>query len=130
MKKMGTGYAVYFNRKYNRKGHLFNKFKAFHIATDSQLKNVVTYIHCNPISLLEPGFKENGIKNPKKACKFLENYKWSSYQDFIGIKNFSSLTSRDFILEIMGGKTVCKESVENWIKYKGEIKDFDFTVLE
>jgi len=43
MKKVNGGYANYFNKKYNRKGHLFNKFRAVHIKDDDQLKNVFTF---------------------------------------------------------------------------------------
>jgi putative transposase len=51
MQKFG-GFAFYLNKKYSRKGHLFNSFKPVHIASDDQLKNVVTYIHTNPIALI------------------------------------------------------------------------------
>ena len=124
MQKVGTGYAVYFNKKYHRKGHLFNNFKAVHIETDDQLKNVVTYFHCNPISLIEPGFKDKGIEHPEKVKEFLENYKWSSYQDYIGIKNFHYVTEREFISEIMGGPEGCRAEVENWILHKKDLNDF------
>ncbi len=130
MQKIGTGYAVYFNKKYNRKGHLFNQFKSIHIENDNQLKNVFVYIHTNPISLIEAGWKEKGIENPNKIIKFLENYKWSSYQDYIGKKSFPSITDRDFLLKVMGGERGCKEAVENWVKYKKEINDFAGVILE
>ncbi len=130
MKKVGGGYATYFNRKYNRKGHLFTKFKAVHIKTNKQFKNVFVYIHCNPISLIEPGWKENGIENPKKVIEFLKKYKWSSYQDYIGTKNFPSVTARDFLIEVMGGEEGCEQEVEDWIKYKKEISQFGNIILE
>ncbi len=130
MRKFGTGQAMYFNKKYQRKGHLFATFRAVHIKDDEQLKNVFVYIHANPISLIEPNWKENGIANPENTSKFLENYKWSSYLDYIGKKNFPSLTKRDFISEIMNGEQGCKEFVDSWIKYKGEIKDFNNIALE
>jgi len=131
MRKFGAGYATYFNKKYNRKGHLFQgRFRAVHIKTNEQLKNVFVYIHTNGISLIEPKWKEKGISNPKKVIKFLENYKWSSYPDYIGKKNFPSVTNRDFLLKVMGGKKGCKEFVENWVKYKGGIKDFGEIILE
>jgi len=123
MQKVGGGYANYFNKKYNRKGHLFNQFRAIHIETDEQLRNVFVYIHANPISLIEPGWKENGIKDPKKVADFLENYKWSSYQDYIGKKNFESVTQRDFLLELMGQEKGCREAIEDWIKYKKETRN-------
>ena len=129
MKKVGGGYANYFNKKYDRKGHLFNQFRAIHIKTDEQLWNVFVYIHANPISIIESGWKENGIKNPEKVTGFLENYKWSSYRDYIGKENFKSVTQRDFILDVLGEEVGCRQVLEDWIKYR-KIKDFGDIVLE
>jgi len=131
MRKLGAGYGGYFNRKYDRKGYVFqNRFFSVHIENDDQLKIVFVYIHTNPLSFIEPKWKENGIKDPKKAIKFLENYKWSSYLDYIGKKNFPSVTERDFILQIMDGQQGCKDFVESWVRYKGEIKEFLELALE
>jgi len=126
MRKFGAGYAAYFNKKYARKGHLFqSRFKAVRIKNNEQLKTVFVYIHTNPISLIEPKWKDGGIKNPKKVIKFLENYKWSSYQDYIGKKNFPSLTEREPIFKIIMGEKNCQNFVESWIKHKQEIfEDF------
>ena len=131
MRKFGTGYANYFNQKYNRKGYLFQgRFQTVYIKTDDQLKTVFAYIHTNPISLMEPKWKEVGVKNPEKVIKFLENYKWSSYLDYIGKKNFPSMTERDFVLKVMDKEEGCRDFVENWIKYKGEVREFSNLVLE
>ena len=74
MKKFGSGYGRYFNKKYNRKGYVFqNRFLAVPIKTDKQLKVVFAYIHANPVSLIEPKWKERGIKNFNKVIKFIEN---------------------------------------------------------
>lgn len=131
MQKIGTGYAVYFNKKYRRKGHLFNRFKAIHIKTNEQLQNVFVYVHTNPLSLIEPGWKENGIKNLDKAVKFLEEeYRWSSYFDFLERKNFPSLIIKEFFLSVMGGEFGCKEAVKNWIIHKAGLKNFSDIILE
>lgn len=130
MKKVNGGYANYFNKKYNRKGHLFNKFRAVHIKNDNQLKNAFVYVHTNLISLIEPGWKEKGIKNPEKVKKFLEENKRHSYPDYLGKKNFPSVTERDFLLELMSEAEGCKAEVDNWIMYKKELKDFGDVVLE
>ncbi len=131
MRKFGAGYATYFNKKYNRRGHLFqSRFRAVHIKNDEQLKTVFVYIHSNGISLVEPKWKERGIKNPKKVIKFLGDYKWSSYQDYIGKTNFPSVTERKFLLKVMGEKKGCKNFVENWIKYKKELKFWNKITLE
>jgi len=118
MQKVGTGYANYFNKKYDRKGHLFNKFRAVHIKDDNQLMVDFVYVHSNLISLAEPGWKEKGIKNPEKVIKFLENNNRHSYPDYLGKKNFSSVTERDFLLELMGGVKGCREAVNDWIMHK------------
>jgi putative transposase len=133
MQKFGAGYSAYFKNKYNlkQKGYFFQgRFVAVHIKTDEQLKTVFVYIHTNPVSLIEPKWKETGIKNPEKAIEFVKNYKWSSCSDYIGKKNFPSVTEREFILKIMGGSEGCKEFIEDWIRYKGEIKKFANLVLE
>lgn len=131
MAKFGTGYGRYFNEKYTRKGYVFqNRFRAVRIKNDEQLKVVFAYIHSNPISLIEPGWKERGIRNFKKTIKFLENYKWSSFSDYIGKTNFPSVTERGFILKIMGGRSKCREFLEDYIKYRGKVKEFPELVLE
>ena len=125
MKKLGDSYVGYFNEKYNRKGmgSLFQgRFKAVHVQTDEQFMNLVCYIFTNPIEFLEKNWKKIGIKDTKKAIKFLESYRWSSFLDCIGIANFPSVTKRNFIMEFFDSSTKIKEAVENWILYKTEIK--------
>lgn len=131
MSKVGIGLGGYFNRKYDREGHVFqDRFVAVHIKNDEQLKTVFAYIHANPISLIEPKWKEIGIKQPERVIGFLESYKWSSYPDYVGKKNFPSVTERRFILEVMGGEQGCKDFVENWVRYKREIRRFADLSLE
>lgn len=122
IKKVGGGYANYSNNKYQRKGHLFNQFKAVHVKSDNQLRNVVNYIHCNPISLIEPGWKEIGITNSQKVIDFLENeYRWSSLWDYLENPNFSSVTHRDFLIEAIGREAI-KEDLKAWILYKNKLR--------
>jgi len=131
MRKFGTGYALYFNKKHKRQGHLFqSKFKAVHIKNDRQLNVIFNYIHTNPISLLEPNWKEKGTQAPKKANDFINDYKWSSYQDYIGQKNFPSVTERNFLSEMMGGTVGCKKSVQDWIGHKKEVLGIGDIALE
>ena len=131
MQKLNGGYATYINKKYERQGHLFQgKFRAVHIKNEEQFKNGFVYIHVNPVDLIEPNWKENGIKNVKKAIRFLENYRWSSYSDYLGKKNFPSVTSRDFMTKVLVGSEGCREFVESWILHKAEIKKLGSIVLE
>jgi len=124
MQKLGIGLGKYFNAKNKRKGHVFqDSFSAAHIDNDSQLMATTSYIFTNPIALIEPGWKESGIRNysTKEVAEFLENYKWSSYQDCIGIKNFPSVTEIKFILETMGGVEGLKAIVKDWVEHKKDI---------
>ena len=110
MKKVGTGYATYFNKKYIRKGHLFqNRFQSIIIKDDNQLKIVFAYIHTNPVSLIELNWKENGVQDLSEVIKFLGNYKWSSYLDYIGKENFPSVSLRNSLLEALGGVKGCEK---------------------
>lgn len=125
VQKIGSGYASYFKKKYNikLKGHFFqDRFSAIHVKTEAQLIAVFVYIYTNPTLLIEPEWKEKGIEDPERVIKFLEEYKWSSYQDYLGKKNFPSVTEREFLLQIMGGIEGCREQVRGWIKYKKEIR--------
>jgi len=125
VQKIAGGYPAYFKNKYKikLKGHFFqDRFSVIPIETEEQLRIVFTYIHTNPIAIIEPEWKEKGIKNIEEAIKFLENYKWSSCQDYLGKKNFPSVTERDFMLKIMSGEKGCREWVEGWLKYKKEIR--------
>ncbi|MGE4356998.1 MAG: transposase [Candidatus Omnitrophota bacterium] len=101
MRKLGTGYTMYFNNKYQRTGVLFQgKFKAILIETDEYLLHLSRYIHLNPVEIIQPDWKEKGIKDLDKVKEFLENYRWSSLLDYLGKKNFSSVIGKkDFILE-------------------------------
>lgn len=131
MRKLGTGYAGYFNKKHDRKGYFFQgRFKSVHIQNEHQLRVVFSYIHINPISLIESDCKEREIRHFKKTIKFLENYKWSSYLDYIGKDNFPSVIEKSFLSEVMGGKKGCISFVNDWIKHKVEIKKFTDILLE
>jgi len=50
MRKLLTGYAVTFNRRYRRHGHLFqNRYKSILCEEDVYLQELVRYIHLNPL---------------------------------------------------------------------------------
>lgn len=128
MKKLSNSYTGYFNDKYARKGMgaLFQSaFKAVRVDGDGQFLHLVEYLFSNPVEIIEPEWKDRGTQDFKKAIEFVNNYKWSSYYDSIGIDNFPSVTARDFLWQIFGGKEGIaagkknvKQYVEEWIKNK------------
>lgn len=83
MQKLTTAYVMYYNQKHKRTGGLFEgKFKSKHITDDRYLKYIFSYIHLNPIKLIEPRWKESGIEDKNKALNFLRGYTFSSYLDY------------------------------------------------
>lgn len=84
MQKISTAYSMYFNKKYKRTGGLFEgKFKSQHIGTDRYLKYIFSYIHLNPIKIIDSKWKEEGIKNVNKSIAYLKKYQYSSYLDYL-----------------------------------------------
>ncbi|MFA7192364.1 MAG: hypothetical protein WC089_03655, partial [Candidatus Paceibacterota bacterium] len=65
------------------------------------------------------------IKNSKKAIEFLGGYRWSSYIDYTGQKNFPSLIQKDFILQRVGNESKFKKEVIDWLKNfdESEVKE-------
>lgn len=54
MRRVMTGYAMYFNNRYNRVGSLFQgRYKASRINADAYLQHISRYIHLNPKNYLE-----------------------------------------------------------------------------
>jgi len=130
MRKMG-GYVTYINQKYNRAGHLYQgRFRAVHIKGDSQLRNVFVYIHTNPIELIESTWKTDGIKNFANGVKFLEKYRYSSYLDYIGKRNFPSVTNRELFEKIFKTPRNCQKFIKDWILHKTEIRNLKDIILE
>lgn len=113
MQKLGTGYTNYFNKKYERVGGLFQgRFKAALVSEEAHFIHLPFYIHTNPLALI--------YGSSTSIMKFLENYRWSSFPDYIGKKNFPSITSRDFILNFFGGEKEYKNATQDWLKESGE----------
>ena len=131
MRKIGAGYGLYYNQKYKRNGRLFQgRYKIVLAENNEQLKTLFVYIHTNPTAIIFPKWKERGIKDLKKAVKYIENYRWSSYPDYLGNKNFPSLTSREFLAKLMGGISGYREFVNGWLRFKKKLVDFEKLTLE
>lgn len=85
MKRIGTAYAVYFNKKYQQNGHLFqDRFKSEVIEAEPYLLAVIRYIHNNPLKA--------------RLVKLPEDYKWSSYSEYL--KNRTKMVIIEDILKL------------------------------
>jgi putative transposase len=85
MGKVTTGYSMYFNKRYQRTGVLFQgRYRAEHANTDQYLKYLYSYIHLNPVKLLQSDWKERGIADPQAAYEYAATYAYSSLPDYLG----------------------------------------------
>lgn len=79
-----TSYAMMFNKKYKLVGHLFqDRYKQKIIEDDSYMKNLIAYIHLNPVK--------------DKICNFPKEYKWSSYLEYA--KDLNGICDHKFVEE-------------------------------
>ena len=85
MKKLLTGYSMFFNKKYERSGNLFQgRFRNQHADTDQYLKYLSAYIHLNPLKMMRTNWRNEisrSVLDMGKAIDFLGNYRYSSYAE-------------------------------------------------
>jgi REP-associated tyrosine transposase len=120
MQKLATAYTMYFNKRNERAGALLEgSFKAKHIDTDNYLKYLIAYVHLNPVKLVEPDWKETGIKEKKRAQDYLEKYAHSSYQDFLGYQRpQNAILTKGALPDYFDTPTSFKDHIKGWLEYK------------
>ena len=74
IKRIGTSYAQYYNKKYQHFGHLFqDRFKSEPVNDNAYFFTLLRYIHQNPVAA--------GI------TKDVISYQWSSWEEYEGSEN-------------------------------------------
>ncbi|MEK7564302.1 MAG: transposase [Patescibacteria group bacterium] len=119
MQKLSTAYSMYFNETYKRTGGLFEgKFKSVHLNTDNQLKYIFSYIHLNPVKLIDSKWRENGLKNIKKTLEYLKTYPYSSFLDYLKEDRKEKLILKfsDFP-NYFNSKKVFRKEIFDWLAY-------------
>jgi REP element-mobilizing transposase RayT len=93
MRRLLTGYAIGYNRRHNRNGHLFqNRYKSIVCDEDSYFQELVRYIHLNPLRA--------GLV---KSLAELDSYPWCGHAVIIG-KMKNGWQDRDYVLSWFGRK--------------------------
>jgi len=102
---VNVSYAGYFNRKYQRNGHLFQgRFKSILVDADEYLKQLSRYIHLNPV-------RANLVEHP-------DEYKWSSYSTITGKTKEPAWLESAWLLSQFGTKR--KLAITNYKKFVEE----------
>ena len=93
MRRLLTGYAVSYNRRHRRHGHLFqNRYKSILCQEDRYLLELVRYIHLNPL-------RAKLIKSPTDLVK----YPYSGHSALMG-KVPREFQDTDYVLRLFGKK--------------------------
>lgn len=108
MQKLITGYTMYFNRKNERTGVLFQgRYKAVHAEEDRHLKYLLSYIHLNPSG------KARGLD------KDLYSYEFSSLIDHMQIPRIQNkILTRECLPEYFPEPADLKRELEEWLNLR------------
>jgi REP element-mobilizing transposase RayT len=88
MQNLAFRYTRYINKKLNRIGHLFQgRFKSVVVDDKMYLKELVRYIHLNPV-------RAGLVNSPEKYC-------WSSHGSYLMLNEYAWLTF-DYVLRKFG----------------------------
>jgi REP element-mobilizing transposase RayT len=110
MRRLLTGYALTYNRRHRRWGHLFqNRYKSIICDEDAYFTELVRYIHLNPLRAKRVG-----------SLVQLDRYRWSGHSVLMGMQKHE-WQDRDYVLTWFGkkeGEAVLgyREFVEKGIK--------------
>ena len=101
MKKICTGYAMYFNSKNERSGVLFQgRFKSLHISSNDILLYVSAYVNCNS--------QIHGVEDA-------QDYPWCSFPEYLGENDNVEKCQKEIIMEQFKSvdeyKTFCLDRV-------------------
>ncbi|NIQ37089.1 MAG: hypothetical protein GTN81_00640 [Proteobacteria bacterium] len=89
MHDLNTAYTNYFNKKYERVGHLFQgRYRGILVDRDPYLLELSRYIHLNPV-------RAGIVQSPEK-------YRWSSYIGYISSKSAQEWLFTDLVLAQVG----------------------------
>ncbi len=120
MRKLLTGYSMYFNKKYKRTGKLYEGvFKSIHVDKDTYLKYLYSYTHLNPAKLMDPNWKENKNRESLKLLNFVFSYNYSSLKEYLDDK--FSICSPEQFPEYFRNPNDHKEELFEWLSLEAEL---------
>lgn len=102
MHDVNCSYTVYFNRKYDRAGHLFQgRYRAILVQKEEYLLELVRYISLNPV-------RAGLVEEP-------EDYPWSSMKYYVGLATPPPWLDVDYILSRFGRRK--KEAMRGFKRF-------------
>jgi hypothetical protein len=117
MQWLGVSYTVWFNRRHQRAGHLFQgRFKAIVLDRDECALELSRYVHLNPVRVRRLGLDKAGQQRSRAGLGVgaepqlvaerlarLRRYRWSSYRAYIGAGRTPPWLECETVLLLQGG---------------------------
>ena len=124
MQKLTTAYSMYYNKKYSRTGGLFEgKFKSEYVGEDRYLKYLFSYIHLNPVKLIDKNWRNSGILDKQKIIKYLMAYRYSSFQNYLNSQRpENSILNIESFPNYFNNKDKFLQEIFEWFSFKKKIK--------
>ena len=108
MLRILTGYAVTYNNRHRRHGHLFqNRYKSILCQEDAYLMELVRYIHLNPLRA-----------NMENSLNALDRYPFSGHSVIMG-KYKNTWQDVDSVLKLFGNKVISARAKYRFFVEKG-----------
>ena len=118
MQKVSTAYVMYYNKKHKKTGGMFEgKFKSKHAGEDRYLKYLFSYIHLNPLKIINQNWKHDR-SGGEKDILFLRNYKYSSFLEYFENNNENSLNiiNRKAFPDYFPERSIFEKELFSWIR--------------
>lgn len=101
IRRLGTGMAMHFNKKYKEKGALFQgPYKSVMVDTDEYLRHLAVYIMVKNVFEMYPnGGLQGALTEFEEAWEWAAKYPYSSLGDYVGVRS-SPIIEKDVLGEI------------------------------
>lgn len=114
MRALSTSYVMYFNKKYERVGTLFQGiYKAAIVDTDTYLLHLTRYIHLNPFEMTGEMTGSDPVKT--------SGYPYSSYAYYLGLKH-AQWVKPSLVLSFF--RSARREHFSDYLSYQDFVEDY------
>jgi REP element-mobilizing transposase RayT len=106
MRKLLTWYAIYYNRRHKRTGHLFeNRYKSILCDEDNYLLALTRYIHLNPVRA-----------GMVKTLEELDQYAWSGHSAVMGKRECPWMDTNYVLLQFNDTKRKSRNAYRRFVQ--------------
>ena len=110
MQSLATTYSMYFNKKYERRGSIFESvFKSSPVLNESYLQHITRYIHLNP--------------------KDFKAWPYSSYNDYLGGGSDGWVVTEK-ILSMFDSRAQYKQFIDDYLDLRNELEKLKYELAD